>query len=112
MIGIAVIGLGAARMDGSNPRVSYLDGTEDVLQDAAGTGTGTGWMAFSHEPHKVVISDFPDALLPNHKNVHAQTPERKPTSFRSQKMRGNSRTTLLRLPAAIGSEWNEKTHKQ
>lgn len=65
MIGIAVIGLGAARMDGSNPRVSYLDGTEDVLQDAAGTGTGTGWMAFSHEPHKVVISDFPDAIEQN-----------------------------------------------
>ena len=63
---ILVIGSkGVARMDGSNLRVSYLDGTEDVLQDAVGTGTGTGWMAFSHEPHKAVISDFLDAIEQN-----------------------------------------------
>ena len=63
---ILVIGSkGIARMDGSNLRVSYLDGTEDVLQDAVGTGTGTGWMAFSHEPHKAVISDFLDAIEDN-----------------------------------------------
>ena len=56
---IMVIGSkGIARMDGSNLRVSYLDGTEEVLEDAVGSGTGTGWMAFSHEPHKAVISDF------------------------------------------------------
>ncbi len=63
---ILVIGdKGIARMDGSNLRVSYLDGTEDILQDAVGTGTGTGWMAFSHEPHKAVISDFLDAIEQN-----------------------------------------------
>ncbi len=60
---IMVIGTkGVARMDGSNLRVSYLDGAEDVLQDAVGGGTGTGWMAFSHEPHKAVIADFLDAI--------------------------------------------------
>ncbi|MSP00322.1 MAG: Gfo/Idh/MocA family oxidoreductase [Acetobacteraceae bacterium] len=60
---IMVIGSkGIARMDGSNLRVSYLDGTEEVLRDDVGTGTGTGWMAFSHEPHKAVIGDFLDAI--------------------------------------------------
>ena len=60
---ILVIGSkGIARMDGSNLRISYLDGTEDRLNDAVGGGTGTGWMAFSHEPHAAVIADFLDAI--------------------------------------------------
>ena len=60
---IMIIGAkGTARMDGSNLRVSYLDGTQEVLDDAVGGGTGTGWMAFSHEPHKAVITDFLDAI--------------------------------------------------
>ena len=60
---IMVIGAkGIARMDGSNLRISYLNGTEDVLQDAVGTGSGSGWMAFSHEPHKAVLADFLDAI--------------------------------------------------
>lgn len=60
---IMVIGSkGVARMDGSNLRVSYLDGTEDRLEDAVGTGSGSGWMAFSHEPHKAVIADWLDAI--------------------------------------------------
>ena len=60
---IMVIGSkGIARMDGSNLRVSFLDGTEEVLQDAVGSGSGSGFMAFSHEPHKAVISDFLDAI--------------------------------------------------
>ena len=60
---IMVIGSkGVARMDGSNLRVSYLDGTGDVLEDPAGTGSGTGWMAFPHGPHKAVIADFLDAI--------------------------------------------------
>jgi predicted dehydrogenase len=53
---------GTARMDGSNLRVSFLDGTEDVVQDAGGSGSGSGFMAFSHEPHKAVINDFLDAI--------------------------------------------------
>ncbi len=64
---IMVIGSkGTARMDGSNLRVSFLDGTEDVVQDGGGSGSGSGFMAFSHEPHKAVISDFLDAIEQGH----------------------------------------------
>jgi predicted dehydrogenase len=60
---IMVIGSsGTARMDGSNLRVSFLDGTEEVVQDTGGSGSGSGFMAFSHEPHKAVIDDFLDAI--------------------------------------------------
>ena len=51
-----------ARMDGSNLRISFLEGTEEVLTDETGGGTGTGWMAFSHAPHRAVIADFLDAI--------------------------------------------------
>jgi predicted dehydrogenase len=53
---------GTARMDGGNLRVSFLNGTEDVVQDIGGSGSGSGFMAFSHEPHKAVIGDFLDAI--------------------------------------------------
>jgi predicted dehydrogenase len=60
---IMVIGSkGTARMDGSNLRVSFMDGTEDVVQDTGGSGSGSGLMQFSHEPHKAVINDFLDAI--------------------------------------------------
>jgi predicted dehydrogenase len=60
---IMVIGSkGVARMEGANLRVSFLDGTEDVVEDTAGSGSGAGFMAFSHEPHKAVITDFLDAI--------------------------------------------------
>jgi predicted dehydrogenase len=60
---IMVIGAkGTVRMDGSELRVSFLDGTEEVVQDSGGSGSGSGFMAFSHEPHKAVISDFLDAI--------------------------------------------------
>ena len=60
---IMVIGSkGTARMDGGNLLVSFLDGTEDVVQDTGGSGSGSGFMAFSHEPHKAVLSDFLDAV--------------------------------------------------
>jgi predicted dehydrogenase len=60
---IMVIGSkGTARMEGGNLKVSFLDGTEDVVQDSGGSGNGAGFMAFSHEPHKAVISDFLDAI--------------------------------------------------
>jgi predicted dehydrogenase len=60
---IMVIGSkGVARMDGSNLRVSWLDGTEDVVSDTGGSGSGSGFMTFSHGPHKAVISDFLDAI--------------------------------------------------
>lgn len=60
---IMVIGSkGIARMDGANLRVSFLDGTEDAVQSSTGSGSGSGFMMFSHEPHKAVISDFLDAI--------------------------------------------------
>ncbi len=60
---ITVIGAkGTARMDGANLLVSFLDGTEDVVEDRGGSGSGSGFMAFSHEPHKAVISDFLNAI--------------------------------------------------
>jgi predicted dehydrogenase len=60
---IMVIGSkGTARLEGSSLRASFLDGTEDVVQDGGGSGSGSGFMAFSHEPHKAVISDFLDAI--------------------------------------------------
>jgi predicted dehydrogenase len=60
---IFVIGSkGTARMDGSNLRVTFLDGTEDVVTDAVGSGSGSGFMAFAHGPHKAVITDFLDSI--------------------------------------------------
>ena len=60
---IMVIGAkGVARMEGSNLTVSFLDGTEDVVKDTGGSGSGSGFMQFSHGPHKAVISDFLDAI--------------------------------------------------
>jgi predicted dehydrogenase len=60
---IMVIGAkGVARMDGSNLIVSFLDGTEDVVKDTGGSGSGSGFMRFSHGPHKAVIGDFLDAI--------------------------------------------------
>ena len=60
---ITVIGsLGVARMEGGALRVSWLDGTEDRIEDTGGTGSGSRVMAFSHEPHKAVIQDFLDAI--------------------------------------------------
>ena len=56
---------GTARMDGGNLRVSFMDGTEDVTQETGGSGGGSAFMAFSHEPHKAVISDFLDANAPS-----------------------------------------------
>src|SRR4029077_19828742 len=47
---IMVIGAkGVARMEGSNLIVSFLDGTEDVVKDTGGSGSGSGFMQFSHE---------------------------------------------------------------
>jgi predicted dehydrogenase len=60
---IMVIGSrGTARMEGGNLRVSYLDAPEEVVRDTGGSGSGSGFMTFSHEPHKAAISDFLDAV--------------------------------------------------
>jgi hypothetical protein len=60
---IMIIGArGIARMDGSNLRVSFLDGTEETVRDQHGSGSGSTLMGFSHEPHRAVIADFLDAV--------------------------------------------------
>ncbi len=60
---IQIIGtLGTARMEAGNLRVSWLDGREELLEDTGGSGGGANVMAFSHEPHKALMTDFLDAI--------------------------------------------------
>jgi predicted dehydrogenase len=60
---IHVIGSnGTARLEGGSLRLSFLDGREEVLADASGSGSGASVMSFSHEAHKAVLSDFLDAI--------------------------------------------------
>jgi predicted dehydrogenase len=60
---IEIIGsTGTARIDGGNLRIAWLDGREEVLADAGGTGSGANVMGFSHEPHKALLADFLDAI--------------------------------------------------
>jgi predicted dehydrogenase len=60
---IMVIGTrGAARLEGGSLRLSWLDGREEAVVDAGGSGGGANVMAFSHEAHKAVIVDFLDAI--------------------------------------------------
>jgi predicted dehydrogenase len=53
---------GTARLEGGSLRLSFLDGREEVLADASGSGAGANVMSFSHEAHKAVLSDFLDAI--------------------------------------------------
>jgi predicted dehydrogenase len=60
---IMVIGTqGTARLQGGSLQLAWLDGREEALVDAGGTGSGANVMAFSHEPHKAVLADFLDAI--------------------------------------------------
>ena len=60
---IQIIGTkGAARMEAGNLRISWLDGREEVLEDAGGSGGGANLMGFSHEPHKALMTDFLDTI--------------------------------------------------
>ncbi|MGE0417647.1 MAG: Gfo/Idh/MocA family protein [Acetobacteraceae bacterium] len=60
---LTIIGAkGTARMEGAHLRVAYMDGTEEVVEDSGGSGSGASVMAFSHLPHKAVIGDFLDAI--------------------------------------------------
>jgi predicted dehydrogenase len=51
-----------ARLEGGSLRLSFLDGREEVLADASGSGSGANVMSFSHEAHKAVLADFLDAI--------------------------------------------------
>jgi predicted dehydrogenase len=53
---------GTARLEGGSLRLSWLDGREEALVDAGGSGSGANVMAFSHQPHKALLVDFLDAI--------------------------------------------------
>jgi predicted dehydrogenase len=53
---------GTAQLEGGSLRLAWLDGREEALIDAGGTGSGANVMAFSHEPHKALLVDFLDAI--------------------------------------------------
>ncbi len=60
---LQVIGLlGTAWLTGGNLRVAWLDGSEEILTDDGGSGSGANLMGFSHEPHKAVLADFLDSI--------------------------------------------------
>lgn len=51
-----------AVLEGGHLRVDYQDGRSESLGEPGGIGGGADPMAFSHEWHKAVITDFLDAL--------------------------------------------------
>jgi predicted dehydrogenase len=53
---------GTARIEGGSLRVATIDGREEVLTDNSGSGGGASVMAFSHDAHRTVLSDFLDAI--------------------------------------------------
>lgn len=53
---------GVARLCGGEIRIDWRDGTSDVAGEAAGTGGGADPMAFTHDWHCRVISDFAEAF--------------------------------------------------
>jgi predicted dehydrogenase len=53
---------GTARLEGGSLRLSFIDGREEVLADASGSGSGANVMSFSHDAHKAVLVDFLDAI--------------------------------------------------
>ncbi|WP_054312057.1 Gfo/Idh/MocA family oxidoreductase [Mesorhizobium sp. 1M-11] len=61
---IDIIGTkGMARLEGTRLSAAFHDGSEYQLEDEApGGGTGADPMAFSHQHHRAVLSDFLDAV--------------------------------------------------
>lgn len=61
---IDIIGTkGMARLEGTRLSAAFHDGSEFQLEDEApGGGTGADPMAFSHQHHRAVLSDFLDAV--------------------------------------------------
>ncbi len=62
--GIDILGTkGSARIDGQGARVALTDGAEEVIADGtAGDGAGANPMAFSHNNHRAVLTDFVAAI--------------------------------------------------
>jgi predicted dehydrogenase len=61
---IELIGtLGSAVLEGTALRAQFLDGTSVELKtESGGGGTGADPMAFPHDWHRGVLSDFLDAI--------------------------------------------------
>jgi predicted dehydrogenase len=53
---------GSATLAGGSLRVNWLDGREETLGEPAATGGGADPMAFPHDWHRALITDFLDAL--------------------------------------------------
>ncbi|PLP55808.1 gfo/Idh/MocA family oxidoreductase [Mesorhizobium loti] len=65
---IDIIGTkGMARLEGTKLSGAFHDGSEFHLEDeGAGGGTGADPMAFSHQHHRAVLTDFLDAIETEH----------------------------------------------
>jgi predicted dehydrogenase len=60
---IKVIGArGSATLEGGCLSVSWHDGTKETLEDKGGSGSGVLHMAFTHDAHRDLWSDFLDAI--------------------------------------------------
>ena len=53
---------GTARLEGGSLRLAFVDGRDEALADTSGTGSGASVMAFSHDAHRAVLSDFLEAI--------------------------------------------------
>jgi predicted dehydrogenase len=60
---IQIIGtLGTASLQGGSLQVGWLDGREETLVNQGGFGGGADPMAFAHDAHRALLSDFLDAI--------------------------------------------------
>lgn len=66
--GIDILGTkGSARIDGQGAKLAFMDGTEEAISDGVtGDGAGANPMAFSHQNHRAVLSDFLSAIRDGH----------------------------------------------
>ncbi|MFJ5368377.1 Gfo/Idh/MocA family protein [Bosea sp. CER48] len=53
---------GFAALIGGRLRLSFLDGSEEVVEAEGSTGSGANIMDFPHDAHRAVIADFLDAI--------------------------------------------------
>lgn len=53
---------GSAHLEAGELRMSYQDGTQEILGAAAASGAGADPMAFTSDWHQTVIEDFADSL--------------------------------------------------
>ncbi|MEI7710352.1 MAG: Gfo/Idh/MocA family oxidoreductase [Rhodospirillales bacterium] len=60
---IKIIGTeGSATLEGGSLSVAWQDGRRENFADAGGSGSGVLHMAFAHDAHRALLSDFLDAI--------------------------------------------------